>query len=303
MMNTVFRSLLKAMLFAGCLTGIPAQAETGANSQLYFVIAPNANDPVWQTAGVKFEKSGVCDFTMETSLSTQWPPKLVVGGGNARAPLFVAGDAINTSSQGTTTILWWQNHLNQPAPAIVCRGSILANGIDVTINDAGRVQAYTAQHLSTQHPPSVYVHLDPVKLASVIAPPAGRGTVYKSGFLNLKLTWTVDFDTGTTGAKAGADVWFAATDWQHLFFTPQNGARISAAHPTAGFGDRPQQYGDCADDTLVATAQPASLKVGNFYCVRTSEGRLAEFEIAQVTGNAALRQPYELALHYTVWSN
>lgn len=121
------------------------------------------------------------------------------------------------------------------------------------------------------------------------------------GSINLKQTWTVDFDTGTTGSS-NYDVWFEAVNWSQMYLKPDGKALISTAMYTNAQGDAPFGYPFCEHANYGTTPQPVTPAIKDaYFCVKTNEGHVAEFKVAGISGNAAQHIPLVLHLDYTVW--
>lgn len=119
-----------------------------------------------------------------------------------------------------------------------------------------------------------------------------RPRTLHTGALTVPQTYTVDFDTGRVGGR-GADIWFQAETATRMYLTPRGGARMS-------IHNRAQSLQSCK--TARTTSGRVSLRdvrVGSYICVRTNEGRTAQFRINGISGGS----PKRLSIGYTTWAN
>lgn len=117
--------------------------------------------------------------------------------------------------------------------------------------------------------------------------------VLRSGALAIKQTRTADLDRGTTRRSRGADIWLQAATRHHLYLTPRSGAQISVG----GFDAR--GYDGCKTARYHSGRYSLrDLPVGSHVCVKTSQGRIAEFLVKDVSRG---RGPKTLAIDYTTW--
>lgn len=73
-----------------------------------------------------------------------------------------------------------------------------------------------------------------------------------------------------------------------------------AGFPTDGFGGEPHHgYAGCNSRTYVMGGNMRPVKPGQYYCMRTAEGRLAEFRVDSATGYAD-HLPI-VVISYTLW--
>jgi hypothetical protein len=156
------------------LASAPYQPGLERNHQLRFVVEPPANDKMWVSYSVvRFEKVGECVYSAAPSPTTAWPVKrtLAKGGGKGIGPLFNPGLALPDGKFDMTghddgfNTLFYRSEGGAGAKTIVCRGTILANGKDVTLEAPGRTSSKTYTAVSNLGPMTVKVKLDPAKLS------------------------------------------------------------------------------------------------------------------------------------------
>ena len=124
------------------------------------------------------------------------------------------------------------------------------------------------------------------------APLQAKPVTFSTGRLTVPQTYTFDIDRGGVGKGAADDLWFQAKTAKDLFLTPRNGAAMSVS------GKRNRGMAGCRTARYTASAMPmAKLPVGTYICVRTNEGRIAEFRINGLSGSGAKT----LSLGYTTW--
>lgn len=124
------------------------------------------------------------------------------------------------------------------------------------------------------------------------APLQAKPVTYSTGRLSVPQTHTFDIDRGGVGKGAADDMWFQAKTAKDLYLTPRNGAKMSVS------GKRNRGLAGCRTARYSAGATPlARLPVGTYICVRTNEGRIAEFRINGISGSGAKT----LSLGYTTW--
>lgn len=121
--------------------------------------------------------------------------------------------------------------------------------------------------------------------------PAPTPVTYSTGPINLKQTYTANFDNGTIGG-GGADIWFQAVTSSKRYLKPRNGAKMAV-------GDRSNRgYAGCSVASY--SAQRVKLNqfpVGSYICMKTSAGRISQFRVNAITGGAVKK----LKLGYTTW--
>jgi hypothetical protein len=136
---------------------------------------------------------------------------------------------------------------------------------------------------------------------------AGPPPVQSSGLISVRQSFTVDFDKGSVGgAQANADFWFRADDPGHLYFATMNGATLSSPIRNKGPLPPPPGYVVCGSKTLPYSASPISFTptlAGAYFCVRTNQGRLSEFQIERVVKSSGPKGVWTLGLRYTTWDN
>ncbi len=122
--------------------------------------------------------------------------------------------------------------------------------------------------------------------------PAPRPVTYSTGPLTVRQTYSFDLDRGRVTSNRNADIWFRAVDNRRRYLQPMNGAKISV-------GDRTNRgYAGCSRATYTTRRVPLNVvPEGSYICVKTSEGRVSQFRVNDITGgrNKTLR------LGYTTW--
>ncbi len=297
----------------------PAHAQT-VQAQLRFAIAPGAADPAWKTPRIKFEKRGQC-ARLTTAPVAKWPPvtQTLAGKGEATAPLFNPGfpnpdgsykpgtqdDSFNTLFMALTS--------NGLGKSIVCRGTILANGVDVTLRDGSDISARTNESVGSLGPMGVAPKLDRRKLAGLAygreTPPAPSPIqgIYKpierKGAVTIKWNDQFDFDTGKAGKKGdpGMDFVFDAPYYPSIQWSWVSPAVFKL------WVDKAPSYTECVDSPYavsVAVSAPKYIE-GKWQCVRTSEGRMGRFWFTGLVigaGATAADPKASVTLHYEVWA-
>lgn len=119
------------------------------------------------------------------------------------------------------------------------------------------------------------------------------GRVHSTGSFLAQQTYLFDLDVGALALRErGADVWFQAVTNSEMYLTPVNGTELA-------FGDGSDRgFAGCQSARYSAERVPISAAVGRFVCARTSDGRLAQFQIADLSGVT----PRSLTIHYTTWN-
>ena len=122
--------------------------------------------------------------------------------------------------------------------------------------------------------------------------PAPTPVTYSTGPIQLKQTYTADFDHGTVGTT-GADLWFQAVTATQLYLKPQHGAKIAV-------GDRSNRgFAGCSTASFTShRVSLAAVPVGSYVCMKTSQGRISQFRMNAINGPINHRK---LALGYTTW--
>lgn len=125
-----------------------------------------------------------------------------------------------------------------------------------------------------------------------VATGGGSGPrTFKSGQIQLRQTFTVDFDRDMDGSR-NVDLWFQAETDDLRYLTPRNGAKI-------GVGNRSNRgYAGCSRARY--TTSRVSLRdipVGSYVCVKTNEGRISQFRLNGIS-TGSLRY---LEIGFTTW--
>jgi hypothetical protein len=294
--SSVFRAALGVtVMLAASLANAHAAPVA---EQLRFVIQPNAAASVWLShPNLKFQKSGECIYS--TAPSTAWPvaPSLVGGSGKATAPLFNPGfpnpdgTYIPGSNDDGFNTLFLPATFTAETHSVACRGAILVNGIDVTLDTPSRTVTAPLTKTAAVGPPYVTLQLDTAKLAILFPPavttPKPNGPPVLAGMMpqlpsgpkvhaqgsanNLPVGTQVDLDTGTVSGGTGDfgvdQIW--ANGYVRIVY--YNGAQGLGLIPV----EKKDDYAECVSGKGL---QPANYGVpnGSRICVRTSDGRLAE---------------------------
>ena len=127
----------------------------------------------------------------------------------------------------------------------------------------------------------------------VVAPSAP--VTHKTGPLSWQQTWMVDFDNGTTGGRDGADIWFEAVTATERYLVPVNGAQMAFAGGTSINLAGCQALASYTTGRIAIEAFP----VGMYVCVKTDEGRIAQFRVNAAPGAS----PGTMEIGYTTWAN
>lgn len=277
-------------------------------AQLRFNIQPGAADPTWSKAGVTFQKSGECVYSASPTPSTAWPvsPGLVRGGGKATAPVFNPGFAQpdggylpNSNDDGFNT-LFYPAEAAPGALTVVCRGTLLANGKDVTA-EQGRMVSQTLASVAAAGPPTVSPKLDPQKLTMALPLPAGRPTsgsagrsvapkIVKQGSgVAINDGGKIDID-GDGLADIGLHDFKPSSEGVAIAFKTIDGAQIAGPKAQRGAAG-------CKAAAYPGGAQFVSQ--GGWYCVKTTAGFVAEFQVVGATtaGDTAV-----VKISYAVWA-
>lgn len=113
---------------------------------------------------------------------------------------------------------------------------------------------------------------------------------HSTGLIDLNQTFTANLDDGSIGG-AGADIWYHAVTQTQKFIAPRNGAQLA-------LGDGSNRgYAGCRIASYNSAEIPlASIPVGTYVCVKTSEGRTSQFRLNGYAGTT-------MKLGYTTWTN
>ncbi len=126
----------------------------------------------------------------------------------------------------------------------------------------------------------------------MVETPSREPAVSVSTRLTIDQTWTADLDNGRVGGRSGVDIWFQAKTATQRYITPRGGARL------ARVGRQAPGYGDCKKASLGSASVPVSASTsGDYFCVRTNEGRYARFKITEPVG----KSPGKLVIALTTW--
>ena len=280
-------------------------------AQLRVVVQPGAADGAWSShPGVTFQKSGECVYSASPTASTAWPvsPDLIKGGGKATAPLFnpgfpqPGGTYLSNSNDDGFNTLFYQAEGGTEALTIVCRGTILANGKDVTAATPGRVVAQTVASVGAFGPPTVTVKLDPQKLTMALPLPPGRPTgssgraaepkIYKQG-AGVVVKPGSGFDLDGVGGVQEVTL---------HDYSPPAPPHFKGLYD-ASLVLQGAQHGYAACKVAAYPTSPKALPVsnGSSYCVRTSEGRFAEFKVESTSIGSPTKPGIVVVISYTVW--
>lgn len=132
----------------------------------------------------------------------------------------------------------------------------------------------------------------PMPLPMPIPIPLGQTPpqTYRSGTLNIASSFTADLDGGNVGG-AGADLWHHAINAAVRRLEPMGDAALAR-----GDGSN-RGYAGCREAAFSADPVPfAELTEGTYVCVRTDQGRIAQFRVNGYTGTT-------LRIGFTTWDN
>lgn len=120
--------------------------------------------------------------------------------------------------------------------------------------------------------------------------PVPVAAIYSQGAGVIRQTYMFDFDNGAE-TSAGADLWFHAITNTELYLEPRNGARLA-------LGDGSERgFAGCSSASFSTARIPlASVPVGTFVCVRTSDNRIGQFRMNAISGS-----PRVLTVQFTTW--
>lgn len=310
---------IHALFVAAGVAALAWAAHAAVPIQLRVTVSPGKGQAAWEKPGILFQKTGECVYSSTANLPATWPVTSgVVGSGKATAPLFNPGFPVsdgsylsNSSDDGFNTIFLPLTG-GEDARTVVCRGTILANGKDVTAATAGRVVSRSVEAISNGGPPTVTVTLDPGKLATVpvrgvptrphLPPAAVTPTVLRQGsFQFFANSNSGDLESGKAMASSGPlpagagarDVWVIFTPTGEGLLRLSPGAQFASA---LGGSDSSRGYDGCKGASYAASSD--TLPQGKFLCIRTAEGHLAEIKALL---SKAGTSPYGVA-SYTVWN-
>jgi hypothetical protein len=156
--------------------------------------------------------------------------------------------------------------------------------------------------------------LGAMALAAGAAVAAGGRPILRHGKVLLTSTWSLDLDTGELPAtdvrrhgpdhQIGADVTYDAEDRNDAYLTPAQGAQLSIPYTS------PPGYDQCSAarySTIVKWPVNAAM-IGNYYCAKTDEGRIAQFHVGLFPGQTypgitdpGSSFPRTLVITFTTW--
>jgi hypothetical protein len=121
--------------------------------------------------------------------------------------------------------------------------------------------------------------------------PTPAAVTFSTGPINLKQTFSANFDTGTIGGP-GADLWFQAVTPVKRFLKPRNGAMMAV-------GDRSNRgFAGCSSASFSYNRVNLNhIPVGSYVCMKTNAGRISQFRVNAIVGGAVKK----LKLGYTTW--
>lgn len=279
---------------AGLMVIMPSVA-AAEPIQLRVDVAPGAGDAIWKNGAV-FEKRGECFRLKSAAPTTSWPPAPadIAGQGAATAPLFNPGFANPdgtyqpNSADDSFNTLFVPMTDDGTGKAMICRGTILADGRDVTSRGAGTVSARSYESIGSLGPMGVRITLARGALTPPAPTPIAGGIkiapqpILQQGALDLRKLGWVDFEAMTVSPTKTANAQFLATGMQHVF-------RLEALNGTVwllGKSDAPIGYAGCA--AMKPVAQPWQTfgdggSLGTHYCFRMGSGRLGEIKVVGFT--------------------
>ena len=287
------------------------------HQQLRVYVSPVKGDPSWNVVGVTFEKQASCVTSSAAEPSAKWPvdPAQIQSSGDARAPLFNPGTPNPDGTYGTGAddgfnTIYVPVALAATGKTLVCRGRILANGRDVTLDAPDTVAADSYGHIASTGPETVHVGLDPAKLKAVprtVVPIALPGVpkIVKQGFAFVHIYASFDPDTGAY-TYPGQPLIEAGIRFSGDFLSPQYSIFADVPTVVAPIPDTDEKtpsYAHCQ----------AALKSDNHYgvftfkdgdvrafCVRTKGGRTAELFVDS-TNVPYYSEQGGMGFHYTIW--
>jgi hypothetical protein len=117
------------------------------------------------------------------------------------------------------------------------------------------------------------------------------GTVSK-GAAELSIGKVFDLDTGKLSTDAGGDMSLQKVEPASMQLVPVNGTKL------ANMGTLQANDSDCRSAPLQAGAVPLeNLKVGGFWCYRTSQGLPGTFQVISVTAKEG-----KINFDYLTWA-
>jgi hypothetical protein len=297
-----------------------AQAAPDVRAQLRFQVTPHAEASDWTAhPNLKFQKSGECYYSTAAAPAAAWPvsPAQQAGHSQATAPLFNPGFPLPNGGYDTSgpddgfNTLFFTVNATPAAKSLVCRGTILANGKDVTADAPGRVSASSLGAIATYGPPTVSVHVDPTKLASLLGPAKpGIGALGPSKGAPPSAFSPPIRHQGTQllheGQWLDLDMGKAAGPMTNVRF--QMPYSLMAIAPAA-FGkdisktgtDKPHGWAGCKA-VMSSKVGEVTAALGRYHCMMTQQGRLAEVKVAQaVVDPNDPKHKTMIYLAYTVW--
>ena len=106
-------------------------------------------------------------------------------------------------------------------------------------------------------------------------------TIHAQGVLDIPQTNLVDLDQGVIAPPlSDVDLWFEAESWTNRYLSAVNGAAMRVVG-----GTEPGRAGCTAAALQPGRVSIDSLAVGVDACVRTNQGRYAQFRIEQMPGS------------------
>jgi hypothetical protein len=142
------------------------------------------------------------------------------------------------------------------------------------------------------------MRLTVLALAAVLAAPpvlaqSRTGALHSTGSFLAQQTYLFDLDVGALALQEnGADVWFQAVTNAEMYLTPVNGAQLA-------LGDGSERgFAACAGAAFSAQRIPLESALGRNVCAITSDGRVARFQLAALSGTV----PRSLTIHYITWN-
>jgi hypothetical protein len=121
-----------------------------------------------------------------------------------------------------------------------------------------------------------------------VPPPSPSSETYASGALEVRSSFSFDLDSGALGG-ASSDIWYESVRAGENYLTPRHGARIAVS------GASEPGYDGCTAATYAATrARLETIGARAYICVRTSEGRIAQFRIDSIAGRV-------MTITYATW--
>jgi hypothetical protein len=123
--------------------------------------------------------------------------------------------------------------------------------------------------------------------------PAPVSETHAAGTFTVRGTYNIDFDAGAEAPAAAADFWYEVIRDNETYFTPRNGARIAVLRTT-----EPGYSGCTAATYTTARTRIESTTGGHWFCVRTSEGRIAQFRI---DGVDRFSRPRTMTITFATW--